>query len=115
MVYVMILFQVILLLLGQMLWKTELSKYGYLGSDNFLKIILSPNIIMGILIYIIATVAWFYILSREAFNIVYPLQLSLAAIIGVLLSVFYLHESFTLPRFLGILCLIIGVFLIVKR
>lgn len=111
----MILFQVILLLLGQMLWKTELSKYGYLGTDNFLKIVLSPNIIIGILIYIIATVAWFYILSREAFNIVYPLQLSLAAILGVLLSVFYLHENLTLPRFFGILCLVIGVFLIVKK
>lgn len=111
----MILVQVILLLIGQMLWKTEISKYGYLGADNFLKIILSPNIVIGILIYIIATVVWFYILSREAFNIVYPLQLSLAAIIGVLLSVFFLHENFTLPRFFGILCLVIGVFLIVKK
>lgn len=115
MIYLLVLLQVIMLLVGQMLWKTELSKFGYLGSDNFIKIILSPGIIAGIVIYIFATIAWFYILSREAFNMVYPLQLSLAAILGVVLSVCYLHESLSLPRLLGIICLVAGAFLITRQ
>ncbi|PKM78507.1 MAG: hypothetical protein CVU90_01860 [Firmicutes bacterium HGW-Firmicutes-15] len=115
MFYLLIGFQVILLIAGQILWKTELSKFGSISTDNIIKILLSPNILLGIFIYIIATFVWFYILSKEAFNLVYPLQLSLAAIFGVAVSIFFLHESITLPRLGGIIFLIIGAFLIVKQ
>jgi drug/metabolite transporter (DMT)-like permease len=114
-IYLLIGFQVLLLVAGQILWKTELSKFGDISTDNIIKILLSPHIMLGIFIYMIATFVWFYILSKEAFNIVYPLQLSLAAIFGVAVSVFFLHESITLPRLAGILFLIIGAFLIVKK
>ncbi len=114
-IYLLIGLQVILLVTGQILWKVELSKFGNISTENIMKILLSPYILAGIFIYIIATFVWFYILSKEAFNIVYPLQLSLAAIIGVALSVFYLHESFTLTRLGGLICLVVGVFLIVRH
>ncbi len=115
MVYWLIGVQVMLLVAGQMLWKTELARFGEISSANIMKILLSPPILLGMFIYVIATLVWFYILSKEAFNIVYPLQLSLAAIFGVAVSVFFLHESMTLPRMGGIILLIIGVFLIVKK
>jgi len=106
---------VLLLVSGQMLWKIELSKFGNISTGNIVKILFSPNILLGIFIYIIATFVWFYILSKGTFNIVYPLQLSLAAIFGVALSIVFLHESITLTRLGGIICLVIGVFLIVKK
>ena len=115
MIYWLVGLQVILLIAGQILWKTELSRFGSVSTDNIVKILCSPSILLGIFIYIIATFVWFYILSKEAFNIVYPLQLSLAAIFGVAASVFFLHESVTTPRFAGIICLIVGVFLIVRK
>ncbi|NLK50880.1 MAG: hypothetical protein GX295_00310 [Syntrophomonadaceae bacterium] len=111
----LIVFQVILLVSGQMLWKTELLKVGSISAANLVKIVFSPNILLGIFIYIIATFVWFYILSKGAFNIVYPLQLSLAAIFGVVLSIVLLHETITLARLGGIVFLVIGVFLIVKK
>jgi len=114
-IYLLVGMQVILLVAGQILWKTELTKFGGISTDNIIKILFSPPILLGIFIYIIATFVWFYILSKEAFNIVYPLQLSLAAIFGVAVSVFFLHESITIPRLAGIVCLIIGAFLIVKQ
>lgn len=115
MIYLLVVLQVFLLVAGQMLWKVELSKFGNISSENIVKILCSPYILSGIFIYVMATFVWFYILSKEAFNIVYPLQLSLAAILGVAVSVFYLHESMTLPRLGGVICLVIGAFLIVKN
>jgi len=114
-IYFLVGLQVLLLLAGQILWKNELSLFGNITTENIMKILLAPHILLGIFIYVIATLVWFYILSKEAFNIVYPFQLSLAAILGVVVSVVFLHENITLPKVAGIVCLIVGAFLIVKQ
>ena len=112
--YIMVLVNVVLLVTGQLLFKLGLDRTGALTLHNLLAVFLSPLIWAGLVLYVIATVIWFYVLSRAQLNVVYPLQ-SISYILALVLSIVILHEQATPLRWVGTVVILIGVVLVQIR
>lgn len=108
--------QSIMLATGQTLWKIELDKHGAITKQNFFRILFSPGIIFGLLIYVAATLLWFYIVSiaKGKFSMIYPFG-SLAYILGVLAAIFIFKETVPVTRWIGLGIVIIGLIFIAKQ
>ena len=112
MIYSLLAVNIILLVLGQTLWKIGLSNISLeLSFNGILKLFLTRYIFGGLLIYALATVIWLFILSKSQLSIVYPLQ-SLcyagAAVIGLIVF----KENIPLTRWAGIAVIIFGAYLV---
>jgi len=107
-VYILLIINVLLLLTGQTVWKIGLDKLGGLRMDNLVQVLYSPLILLGIVIYGIATVLWLAVLSRLPLSIAYPLQ-SLAFVLGLAVAFFLFHEVVPLNRWIGALIIICGI------
>ena len=108
-------FQCIILVTGQTLWKTELDKYESLSIHNILNVFLSWRVILGLAIYVAATVLWFYIISiaKGKFSVIYPLG-SLAYVLGVVVALLFFKEQIPVTRWVGVAVVLAGVYLIAK-
>ncbi|TJY40870.1 hypothetical protein E5161_16780 [Cohnella pontilimi] len=108
MIYSALLLNIVLLVTGQIVWKIGLSKAGGLQADNWLQVMFSPLILLGIVIYGIATVVWLFVLSRLPLSIAYPLQ-SFAFIIALLAALLLFHETIPPNRWFGALVILAGI------
>ncbi len=108
---VLILLNVILLTSGQLLWKMGLTREGGISLDNMLRVALSPFILAGLALYVVATVIWFIVLSRAELSYAYPLQ-SMAYIIGVVAAWLLFNETVPVIRWVGVFVIIVGVVLV---
>ena len=100
----------LLMVTGQTFWKA-----GMIGKNinNFFDILLvmfSPLIVCGLMVYIIATFLWLYILSKAELSYVYPIQ-SLAFPFALFVAAFLFKETITLNRLIGTAVICIGVLL----
>lgn len=81
---------------------------------NFLlKALTSPGVVLGLIIYGLGAMLWLIVLSREDVSFAFPL-VSLAYVIAIILSAIVLKENVTLPRIIGSLIIIIGIFIIAR-
>jgi len=62
---------------------------------------------------IVAIVLWFYILKNNELSLAYPL-ISISYVFGMLASIFILHESVPLARWIGVFFIMIGVVFLAK-
>ena len=112
MMYLLISINIVLLLLGQVIWKlgtkTINIEMNLKGIFNF---ILNPYVLGGGIIYVIASIVWIYILSREDLSKVYPLQ-SLCYVFGAIIGVFIFNENMSAIRILGLFLIFCGAFII---
>jgi drug/metabolite transporter (DMT)-like permease len=79
----------------------------------YLKIFLTPWVITGSLIYFSSTFFWLYALSKVDLSFAYPF-LALSYVLIILSSRFFLGESIPLIRWIGVLVICFGVFLVSK-
>ncbi|MDP4147177.1 MAG: EamA family transporter, partial [Bacillota bacterium] len=84
------------------------------NADSILKLISSPYIISGIILYSLATVIWLYILSKENLSKVYPIQ-SICYILSVFIGMYFFKESIPLTRWIGVFIIMMGVFFVSLR
>jgi drug/metabolite transporter (DMT)-like permease len=104
----LILLNVILLTSGQLLWKKGLTAVGGISLSNIMQVLMSPFIVGGLLLYAVATIVWFAVLSEADLSFAYPLQ-SMAYIIGMLAAWLILKEVIPMTRWVGVLIIMIGV------
>lgn len=104
----LILLNVVLLTSGQLLWKKGLTAAGGLSLSNILQVFISPLVAAGLLLYVVATVVWFAVLSKADLSYAYPLQ-SIAYIVGMIAAWLILKEVIPLNRWVGVLIIMIGV------
>ncbi len=104
----LILLNVILLTSGQLLWKKGLTAAGGISLANILQVFMSPLIAAGLLLYVLATVVWFAVLSRADLSFAYPLQ-SMAYIVGMIAAWLILKEAIPVTRWIGVLIIMLGV------
>lgn len=107
----LILFNVVLLTAGQILWKMGLNRIGGFSWDNLVRVLMSPLILAGLALYVVATVVWFAVLTRADLSFAYPLQSS-AYVLGVIAAWLIFRENIPLTRWLGVLVIVAGVILV---
>lgn len=103
----------VILVIGQFLWKTGMTKKEADFSSVFgiLKLLFSPYIFSGLVMYGFATVLWLFILSKVQLSVAYPLQ-SFAYLFTVIGAYFVFGEPITLWKVVGVLFIMLGVSII---
>jgi len=61
-----------------------------------------------------ATLIWLFVLKRFDFSVAYPL-ISISYIFGLLAARFVFHETIPFTRWIGVLVIMLGVFLVVQK
>lgn len=108
MMYLLLLLNIIFLVTGQTLWKIGLSDMDLeFTVYGVIKMIINPYILGGLSIYSVATVIWFYILSKAELSVVYPLQ-SLCYVAAAVIALLIFKENIPLTRWLGIGLIVLG-------
>lgn len=106
--------------MGQTLMKSGMSQVGEVKSmgqlfnlDTLSRIFTNPRVITGMLCYAIALILWLGAMSTLNISFMYPL-LSLAYVLTAIFALIYLKESITVSHWIGIACIVVGCFLIVR-
>lgn len=113
--YIILGISILLAVVGQLLMKKGMFLFGTFPVSQLLyKIIpmfLNPYVFFGLACFGISAIFWLVVLSRLELSLVYPM-VSVAYILVALASWFFFKENVTLVRWLGILVIVLGVFLI---
>lgn len=109
---------VILVVVGQTLAKLGMQSLGNIDTSRglaafYLKVFLNPYIITGTVLYGSAVFFWLYVLSKAELSFAYPF-LALTYVLVILAAWLILGESIPILRWVGLLVICIGVFLVAK-
>jgi multidrug transporter EmrE-like cation transporter len=112
-VLLLILIAVVLGATGQILLKAGAVRLGEFPDIGTLlwRIVTSPHILGGFLLYGVASILWIVVLSRAPLSLAYPM-LSLGYVIVLLASAFLFHEIIPVIRILGIAAIVVGLILV---
>ncbi len=97
---------IILLVTGQTLFKIGLSKVSF-SLENIFKVIFQPYVFAGLILYVVATVIWFYVLTKVNLSVAYPIQ-SLCYVLAAFVGLFLFHEAIPMSRWIGIGLIVLG-------
>lgn len=106
---------------GQMVMKWRINKLGFVlpqggAGEKFLgllKLVFDPFIFSGFLSAFIASLFWMAAMSKFEITQAYPFM-SISPAIVFLLGIFFLNETFTWGKLLGLVFIIIGTVVTVK-
>ena len=101
----------LMLVVGQLLWKAGMKDQAFNTYASIFRVIFTPYILGGLVIYGIATLLWLYILSKADLSYVYPFT-SIVQIIMLLCAVYIFHENASITRWIGVLLITLGVALV---
>lgn len=105
---------------GQVLWKVAIDrnggfiKQGISLVSNFWGLFTSPYMLIGLFIYLIATVIWMYVLGEYEYSYIYPM-ISMVYVFGFAYSKFLFHEQINIYRWIGVVLIIAGVIVINRK
>ncbi|OEU84549.1 MAG: hypothetical protein BA873_13910 [Desulfobulbaceae bacterium C00003063] len=105
-------------IIGQLLVKLGLNRLGNLDFsvgfiETYLRILLSPLVILGTLTYVASAFIWVYALTKVDLSFAYPF-VALSYVLILLFSWLFLGENIPFIRWVGLLIICFGVFLISK-
>lgn len=100
---------------ANLIWKTYLTEHPFLAMTikEILCVLLSPNIIVGVILYAFSMIMFLHLLSRYAMSVVVPLA-AMTYIFNVFAARFYLNEEISQLQLIGILLIIVGIGLVSK-
>jgi uncharacterized membrane protein len=110
-IFIFTIINISLLVSGQLLWKLGIQQVGGVSYSVFFQLISSWYMWLGTIVYVVATIIWFKLLSMGNLSVVYPLQ-SLAYVFSILLAWIIFGENIPWTRWLGVAVLVLGVYLI---
>ncbi|MFH1709919.1 MAG: EamA family transporter [bacterium] len=106
-----------LAIMGQLLMKQGMIMFGKFPVTQLLSKVLpmvfQPYVFLGILCFSVSSIFWLVVLSRIDLSMAYPL-VSIAYVVTAIFSYFIFKENITIIRWLGIITICLGVFLISK-
>jgi multidrug transporter EmrE-like cation transporter len=113
---ILILLSVVLGVFGQISLKQGLKQVGKLelrelATAKILYLLEEKFILLGIFLYIFATLIWLVVLSQEEISFAYPL-VAIGYIIVAILGKIFFDENLSLFRIIGILLIVFGVYFI---
>ncbi len=121
MVYLLTALVASMIVFAQVLWKLGVESVTYrldiatLFSRGVFELIFSPFIVVGVIIYGVAAILYMLLLGRYDYSIVQSLVIPLTLIVSYVIASLVFKEKISLINIAGILTIIIGVFLAVKR
>jgi drug/metabolite transporter (DMT)-like permease len=107
-IIILSLLNALLLVSGQVFWKYGMVGQEFNTAEKIIKVLFSPLILVGIFVYVVATVLWLYILSKADISYVYPLT-SIVHIIMFFCAIFIFKEHIQLTRWVGVFLITVGV------
>ena len=119
-IFILILLTVFFNTAAQIALKAGMLQIGHFGFtwENFipitLKIIASPWIIFGIIIYAGSVGVWLMVLSRIPVSIAYPIS-SLGYVTSAIAAYYLWGENLTLIRIAGIIVILVGVYMVARN
>lgn len=75
--------------------------------------VFEPNVFLGLMLYFISAIIYLTVLSKAEVSYVYPM-IAIGYVITAFLARMYFNESITALRWIGILLILGGVFLVAK-
>jgi len=110
---------VIIGVFGQLAMKRGMNEVGFINvkdifSTRIFSIVFQKFVFVGISLYVLSSLLWLVALSQEELSFIYPL-ISIGYIITAILSKIIFNESLSMFRFLGILLICGGVYLIIIK
>ncbi|MFQ5800491.1 MAG: EamA family transporter [Candidatus Hydrothermarchaeales archaeon] len=118
--YVLIFISIVLGAVGQIFLKTGMTQIGIVGGvtamlkpAELFRVFSNKFILLGFFNYGVASLLWLAVLSKVDVSKAYPF-LSFGYVITALLAVYYLKETVTPYRWLGIFLMIVGGYFLFK-
>lgn len=100
---------------GQFMMKAGINKIGKIELSRFVeyipRIATSGFVLGGFFAYAVSAALWIVILSRAELSWAFPM-VSLSYVLTAILSPMLLGETFSVQRFIGILVICLGVFIV---
>jgi multidrug transporter EmrE-like cation transporter len=117
-VVVLVLISVLLGVFGQLSLKQGMKNIGNFEIKDFLsarifELVAEKFVVIGVVLYAIATLLWLVVLSKAELSFAYPM-LAIGYILIAIFGKIFFGENVTFVRFLGILLISIGVFLLLR-
>ena len=113
--YLLVLFSVSLAVIAQLLMKQGMNIFGKFPISQIgfkiIPIVFDPWVFTGFVLFGISSIIWLAVLSRMNLSLVYPM-VSLGYVVVAFASMIFFKESISLIRWVGILTICFGVFLI---
>lgn len=116
----LILVSICLAVVGQILLKIGMTQVGVIGSssivnwrETLLKVIVVPQVWLGLSFYVFSAISWLIVLSRVDLSFAYPF-VAVGYIAVLLISSIYLHENVPMLRWLGVIVICFGVILVAR-
>lgn len=112
---ILIVVQSILLVAAQSLLKISVQHFGtFSWTWQYFKTVFTTwQFAASGMCVLAAMVVWMYVLKHYDFSVSYPL-LSISYVIGLIAAQFVFHEVIPLTRWIGVVIVMIGVFLIAR-
>ncbi len=116
-VIVLIMLSVLLSVGGQLFMKSGMNSIGKINllqiiqPTTLFKLMLNPMIITGVGLYVMASVVWLVVLSKAELSYAYPM-IGISYILTSTLAWIIFKENMTVFRFLGIVMILSGVYVI---
>ena len=106
----------LLMATGQIVIKTGLTRIGGLSAgrdfwSSIISFISNPFVILGISLYLISAVTWIWVVSQRPLSYIYPF-LALSYVFALVGSKVFLHEDIHPLRWIGVVVIVIGIYLI---
>ena len=108
MLILLTIFNSVLMVTGQTLWKMGASGKDVHSLGQLLRLFLTPYVIGGLMVYAFASVLWIYILNKGELSYVYPIQ-STAFIFALIVGTTIFKEALTPSKVIGVLVICLGV------
>ncbi len=111
---------IVLAAVGNLILKAGMNRMGSVSettmgiSAYIMQTALKPQIIIGVIFYVLSFVMWLALLSMVDISAVYPIFVSAAFVIVMSASVIWLGEHVTLLRVLGTVVVALGIYLVSK-
>lgn len=101
---------VLMLSIGQVLFKYASGKIDIDGKGMLVGILISPAFLIAIVVYGVATLSWLLVLRSSPLRLAYPFAAVAFILVPVLASIF-LGEELRLNTFIGAAIIIFGVYI----
>ncbi len=113
--YLLLFFSISLAIVGQLFMKQGMMMFGQFPVSQIIvklfPMLFQPYVFIGFVCFAVSSVFWLAVLSRIDLSLAYPL-VSIAYVATAIFSAFVFKENISLIRWLGIVVICIGVFLV---